>query len=123
VIKSFKTLFPIRFNVPPPPLYFRILFKENYTIKKFEKIQGRLNINHKLINKFLYYVNRLENLHICKRWNCSECNFLQSSRIAYPHSFRFRWDVPGYGRASVLQVSRMGAFREILGNATLFAAR
>lgn len=52
-------------------------------------------------------------------------NAIFHARSAYPHSFRFRWDMPAYGhrrRASILQVSRMGTFGEILGSATLLAA-
>jgi len=46
--------------------------------------------------------------------------------IAYPHSFRSRRDVPSYGsrrRTGVLQVPRLGAFRQVLGDAALLAAR
>jgi len=39
-IKLLKTLFFIKFNA------FKMLFKENYTVKKFKNIQERLNINH-----------------------------------------------------------------------------
>jgi len=45
---------------------------------------------------------------------------------AYPHSFRSRRDVPSYGsrrRTGVLQVPRLGAFRQVLGDAALLAAR
>jgi len=49
-IKLLKTFLLIRFNA------LSILFKENYTIKKFEKIQECLNINYKLIFKGVWSV-------------------------------------------------------------------
>jgi len=46
VIKLLKTFLPTRLNA-----ILECYLKKNYTIKKFEKIQECLNINHKLILK------------------------------------------------------------------------
>lgn len=46
--------------------------------------------------------------------------------IAYPDGFRFRWSMSSYGcrrhTGSFLQVPRMSAFRQVLGDAALLAA-